>query len=50
MSLAATDRHRRNARPSRWLALLQALAYAGALVDPSGVLAGQRAHQPREGR
>jgi hypothetical protein len=35
-------------RPSRLWALLEALAYAGAYIDPSGVLAVQRLRQARE--
>jgi hypothetical protein len=38
----ARNRHHRSAVPSRAWALLAALAYAGAIIDPSGVLAGQR--------
>jgi hypothetical protein len=38
----ATPDGLRFAVPSRAWALLEALAYAGALIDPSGVLAGQR--------
>jgi hypothetical protein len=38
----ARNRHHRSAVPSRAWALLEPLAYAGALIDPSGVLAGQR--------
>ena len=34
--------------PSRAWALLQALAYAGACIDPSGVLAIQRLHRSRQ--
>jgi hypothetical protein len=29
-------------RPSRMWALIEALAYAGAMIDPSGILAIQR--------
>ena len=35
-------------RPSRLWALIEALAYAGAYVDPSGILAIQRLRQARE--
>ena len=35
-------------RPSRLWVLLEALAYAGAYIDPSGVLAVQRLRQARE--
>ena len=35
------DRNDSSAAPSLAWALLEALAYAGAFIDPSGVLAGQ---------
>jgi hypothetical protein len=35
-------------RPSRIWALLEALAYAGAFIDPSGILAMQRLRQTQE--
>ena len=35
-------------RPSRFWALIEALAYAGATIDPSGILAVQRMRQARE--
>jgi hypothetical protein len=35
-------------RPSRLWALIEALAYAGAIVDPSGILAVQRLRQAQE--
>jgi hypothetical protein len=38
----AGNRHQRSAVPSRAWALLAALAYVGAIIDPSGVLAVQR--------
>jgi hypothetical protein len=38
----ARNRLHRSAVPSRAWALLAALAYAGAIIDPSGVLAGLR--------
>ena len=38
----------RRPEPSRLWALLEALAYAGAYVDPSGVLAIQRLRQAKE--
>jgi hypothetical protein len=38
----ARNRLHRSVVPSRAWALLAALAYAGAIIDPSGVLAGQR--------
>jgi hypothetical protein len=38
----------REAKPSRMWALLEALAYAGAYIDPTGVLAAQRFAQMRE--
>jgi hypothetical protein len=38
----AENRNPRSAVPSRAWRLLEALAYAGALIDPSGVLAGHR--------
>jgi hypothetical protein len=39
-----TDRadHDRRPEPSTLWTLIEALAYAGALIDPSGVLAAQR--------
>jgi hypothetical protein len=33
---------------SRIWTLIEALAYAGAFIDPSGILAVQRLHQARE--
>ena len=33
---------------SRLWALIEALAYAGAYIDPSGILAVQRLHQAQE--
>jgi hypothetical protein len=35
-------------RPSRLWRLLEALAYAGAYIDPSGILAVQRLRQAQE--
>jgi hypothetical protein len=35
-------------RPSRIWVLLEALAYAGAYIDPSGILAVQRLRQAQE--
>ena len=35
-------------RPSRLWTVIQALAYAGALIDPTGVLAFERFRQARE--
>jgi hypothetical protein len=35
-------------RPSRVWTLLEALAYAGAYIDPSGILAVQRLRQAQE--
>jgi hypothetical protein len=35
-------------RPSRLWALIEALAYAGAYIDPSGILAVQRLRQAQE--
>jgi hypothetical protein len=35
-------------RPSRIWALIEALAYAGAVMDPSGILAVQRLRQAQE--
>lgn len=46
----ARNRNPRSTVPSRAWALLEALAYAGALIDPSGVLAGQRLRRiPEQG-
>ena len=42
-----TDR-RREPRPSRLWALVEALAYAGAFVDPSGILAVERLRRAQE--
>ena len=39
---------RPEARRSRLWALIEALAYAGAYIDPSGILAVQRLHQAQE--
>jgi hypothetical protein len=38
----------REPRPSRLWALLEALAYAGAHVDPSGILAVERLRRAKE--
>jgi hypothetical protein len=35
-------------RPSRLWAVIEALAYAGAIIDPSGILAVQRMRQAQE--
>jgi hypothetical protein len=35
-------------RPSRWWTVIEALAYAGAFVDPSGILAVERLRRARE--
>lgn len=43
-----TDRNHTPAVPSWAWALLEALAYAGACNDPSGVLAVQRLHRSRQ--
>jgi hypothetical protein len=42
-----TDRNRRP-RPSRLWTVLEALAYAGAYIDPSGILAVERMRRARE--
>ena len=34
--------------PSRWWTVIEALAYAGAYIDPSGILAVQRLRQAQE--
>ena len=39
---------KREARRTRLWALIEALAYAGAYIDPSGILAVQRLHQAQE--
>jgi hypothetical protein len=47
------DRQEPFARPTRLWVLLEALGYAGAFIDPSGVLAAQRfrrAEQQQERR
>ena len=38
----------REARRTRLWALIEALAYAGAYIDPSGILAVQRLRQAQE--
>jgi hypothetical protein len=38
----------REARRSRLWALIEALAYAGAYIDPSGIMAVQRLRQAQE--
>jgi hypothetical protein len=45
-----TDHADRNREPgrSRLWALIEALAYAGAYIDPSGILAVQRLRQAQE--
>jgi hypothetical protein len=40
--------HGREPRPSRIWTLIEALAYAGAYVDPSGILAVERLRQAKE--
>jgi hypothetical protein len=52
---APPDRRRPAARPTRMWVLLEALGYAGAFLDPTGVLAAQRFRRaeqedPRRGR
>jgi hypothetical protein len=46
----ATDHADRNGKPARpWIwTLIEALAYAGAYVDPSGLLAVERLRQAKE--
>jgi hypothetical protein len=39
---------KREARRSRLWALIEALAYAGAYIDPSGIMAVQRLRQAQE--
>ena len=41
------DRVREARRSRRWT-MIEALAYAGAFIDPSGILAVQRLRQARE--
>ena len=41
------DRDREPGRSRLW-PLIEALAYAGAYIDPSGILAVQRLHQAQE--
>jgi hypothetical protein len=43
-----TDASHTSAAPSRAWALLDALAYLGACIDPSGMLAGQRLRRNRQ--
>ena len=40
--------HKREARGTRLWALIEALAYAGAYIDPSGIMAVQRLRQAKE--
>jgi hypothetical protein len=40
--------HGREPRPSRLWTLIEALAYAGAYIDPSGILAVERLRQAKE--
>jgi hypothetical protein len=40
--------HYRERRRARLWALIEALAYAGAYIDPSGILAVQRLRQAQE--
>jgi hypothetical protein len=42
------DRDGTRPEASRVWAVLEALAYAGAFIDPSGVLASQRFRRPQE--
>jgi len=42
------DRDRQDRRRARLWTFIEALAYAGAFIDPSGVLAVQRLRQARE--
>jgi hypothetical protein len=42
------DRDREAARRARLWTMIEALAYAGAFIDPSGILAVQRLRQARE--
>jgi hypothetical protein len=42
------DRDRETARRTRLWTMIEALAYAGALIDPSGILAVQRLRQAQE--
>jgi len=45
----ARDEHQEPfARPSRLWVLLEALGYAGAFIDPTGVLASQRFRRAEE--
>jgi hypothetical protein len=43
-----TDADRRSRRRARLWTVIEALAYAGAYIDPSGVLAVQRLRQAQE--
>ncbi|HTF59635.1 MAG TPA: hypothetical protein VK713_06965 [Actinomycetes bacterium] len=42
------DRDREAARRTRLWTMIEALAYAGAFIDPSGILAVQRLRQAQE--
>ena len=45
---AGTDADLGRERPSRLWVMLEALAYAGAYIDPSGILAVHRLRQAQE--
>jgi hypothetical protein len=46
---AGTTRHGEGTRPTRTWRVLEAMAYAGAYIDPTGVLAVERLRRIREG-
>jgi hypothetical protein len=46
---AGTTRRGEGTRPTRTWRVLEAMAYAGAYIDPTGVLAVERLRRIREG-
>jgi hypothetical protein len=46
---ARTTDHGEPATTPRYWAVLEALAYAGTLLDPTGILAAERLRRMREG-
>jgi hypothetical protein len=47
-SAERVESHGRHPQPSKTWALLEALAYAGAFIDPTGVLVLERLRRARE--
>jgi hypothetical protein len=48
-SAAGTNRRGEGTKPTWTWRVLEAMAYAGAYIDPSGVLAAERLRRIREG-